>query len=246
MWLLYQIYMILVVTTGISALTKGEIYPGIAGIIGPTLCLFAALGFRNQKMGGLVAAIALAGVGFGIVYDSGFSVGLFGFEITGPVWCAIGLILGFLATPKAQAVERVINKADTDAIFSLTRSGWEDYAARISYPGEEVQLAHFDTGTVVIAFNPVSGQGRRIQPLYRDDTNPPDMLVIAGYNPKVPPFTAKRKLQIEKAAQRDLGRNYSVTAASTRAGSPNGVELTVTRASVHLSPDTVDPSGPKG
>ena len=69
------------------------------------------------------------------------------------------------------------------------------------------------------------------------------MLVIGGYNPKMPPLTAKRKLQIETAAQRDLGRNYSVTAASTPAGSPKGVELTVTR--VHVSADTVDQRGPK-
>src|SRR4030095_8009496 len=133
---------------------KGAIYPGIAGMIGPTLCWFSGsglkgslmVGTRNQKIGGLVAAIAFACVGIGIVYHSGFWIGLFGAELSGPAWCAIGLILGFLATKREHATEAVINKSDTDAIFSLTRPGWTEYAARIRYPGEEVRLSHFEAG----------------------------------------------------------------------------------------------------
>ena len=49
--LLYT-YMLLTVLMGISALSKGAIYPGIAGIVGPTLCWFAASGLKGSLMVG--------------------------------------------------------------------------------------------------------------------------------------------------------------------------------------------------
>jgi hypothetical protein len=89
MWLLY-IYTVLTVVMGIAALTKGAIYPGIAGMIGPTLCWFATsglkgslmVGTRAQMVGGLVAALVFACIGVGIVYHSGYWVRLFDYELT--------------------------------------------------------------------------------------------------------------------------------------------------------------------
>jgi hypothetical protein len=110
--MLLYIYMLLTVAMGISALWKGAIYPGIAGIVGPTLCWFAASGFKgslmvgtsSQKFGGLGAAIAFVAVGLGIVYHSGYWVRLFGYEFTGVAWCIVGLAAGWISTTRQHAV----------------------------------------------------------------------------------------------------------------------------------------------
>jgi hypothetical protein len=49
---LLYIYIALTLVMGISALAKGAIYPGIAGIVGPTLCWFAASGLKGSFMVG--------------------------------------------------------------------------------------------------------------------------------------------------------------------------------------------------
>lgn len=110
MWLLY-IYMVMTVMMGIAAVLKGGVYPGIAGIVGPTLCWWAASGLKgslmvgtpSQKLGGLAAAIACAVIGFGIVYHSGYWVRIFSYELTGVQWCAIGLVVGYVATTRKHA-----------------------------------------------------------------------------------------------------------------------------------------------
>lgn len=104
--MLVYVHMMLTVVMGISALWKGAIYPGIAGIVGPTLCWFAASGLKgslmvgtsSQKLGGLAAAIAFIAVGLGIVFHSGYWVGLFGYEFTGVSWCVVGLAAGWIST----------------------------------------------------------------------------------------------------------------------------------------------------
>ena len=109
--MLLYIYMLLTLAMGGSALWKGAIYPGLAGITGPTLCWFAASGLKGslmvgtslQKLAGLGAAIAFVGVGVGIVYHSGYWVGLFGYEFTGVTWCVVGLVVGWIGTTRKHA-----------------------------------------------------------------------------------------------------------------------------------------------
>jgi len=109
--MLIYIYMLLTLAMGVSALWKGAIYPGIAGIVGPTLCWFAASGLKgsllvgtwSQKLAGLGAAIAFVVVGMGIVYHSGYWVGLFGYEFTGVAWCLAGLVAGWISTTRQHA-----------------------------------------------------------------------------------------------------------------------------------------------
>jgi hypothetical protein len=111
MWLQY-IYMVLTVVMGIAAIVKGAVYPGVAGLIGPTLCWFAGSGLKgslligtgSQKLGGLVAAIVFLIIGLGIVYHSGYWVSIFGYALSGIAWSAIGLAAGFLFTTKKQAL----------------------------------------------------------------------------------------------------------------------------------------------
>jgi hypothetical protein len=106
--MLIYIYLMLTLAMGVSALWKGAIYPGIAGIVGPNLCWFAGsglkgsllVGTRSQKVGGLGAAIAFVVVGMGIVYHSGYGIGLFGYEFTGVTWCLVGLVAGFISTTR--------------------------------------------------------------------------------------------------------------------------------------------------
>src|SRR5712691_2899414 len=110
MWLLY-VYVMGTLAMGISALFKGSIYAGIAGIVGPTLCSFGVVGLKaslmvgtqSQKVGGLVAAIACVGIGLGIVYHSGYWVRIFSYELTGVAWCTIGLVVGYVTTKREHA-----------------------------------------------------------------------------------------------------------------------------------------------
>src|SRR6266478_102375 len=104
--MLVYIYMMLTLTVGSLSLWRGAIYPGLAGIAGSTLCWFAASGLKGslmvgtslQTLGGLGAAIAFVVVGVGIVYHSGFWVGLFGYKFTGVTWCLVGLVAGWIST----------------------------------------------------------------------------------------------------------------------------------------------------
>lgn len=109
---LYRLYVLLTLVMGISALLRGAIYPGIAGLVGPNLCWFAASGLKgsllvgdlSQKFGGLAAAIVTVAVGVGIVYHSGYLKGLFGYKFTGVTWCLVGFAIGWLATIRQYAV----------------------------------------------------------------------------------------------------------------------------------------------
>lgn len=112
--MLLFVYILLVLATGISALINGAIYAGIAGIIGPTLCWFAASGLKgsllvgtsSQKWFGVGAAVLFCAIGVGIVYHSGFWVELFGYSLSGVVWCLVGLAAGWLSTNRQHAEEK--------------------------------------------------------------------------------------------------------------------------------------------
>jgi hypothetical protein len=105
------IFLLLTLTMGISAMWNGGVYPGIAGIVGPILCFFAAVGLKgslfvgnsSQKLAGLAFAIAFVAIGTGMVYHSGYWVSLFGYEFTGVTWCLLGVIPGWISTTRQHA-----------------------------------------------------------------------------------------------------------------------------------------------
>ena len=111
MWVQYT-YILLTVIMGIAAIVKGAMYPGIAGLVGPTLCWFAGSGLKgsllvgtgSQKLGALATAIVFLIIGFGVVYHSGYWVSIFGYDLNGVAWCAMGLVAGFLFTKKTYAL----------------------------------------------------------------------------------------------------------------------------------------------
>jgi len=205
--LVFIIYVMLTLTMGISALSKGAIYPGIAGIVGPILCWFATGGLKGSflarpspqkfaRLGAAVTFVALVAVGIGIVYHSGYWVGLFGYGFTGVTWCLVGLVAGWIATPRehadprsketlaAGAQERVISKADVDMIFAFARADWERYVHQVGPPeGWTVRLLPLETGTTLARFNQSTGMGASIQPLYTDDQSVPRMIVVGSHYP---------------------------------------------------------------
>ena|ERR1700731_3299514 len=132
-----------------------------------------------------------------------------------------------------QTTEKVITKSDVDYIFSLDRAGWESYVERMVHPdGWQVERSHHETGTVVGAFDRTTSMGLSTQPLYSDATSPPKMLVVTSYYPlgKLGAFMPTRKAELEKAAQDDLGSDYTVTVRNFSQPPLEGIELQVMRS----------------
>lgn len=128
--------------------------------------------------------------------------------------------------------EKIINKQDADHIFSLNRAGWEAYVKRMIHPdGWKVRLSPHDTGTGVMSFDPNSGFGLSIQPLYNGNEGPPTILIVGSYYPlgTLPDFTEEFKKSLENDAVEDLGPNYSVSASYTKMPPFEAIELTVMR-----------------
>jgi hypothetical protein len=89
---------------GVSALYRGSVYAGLAGIACPVLCWFAGSGLKDlllapapvQRLRRLLAAITSAGVGIWVVSQSDYRVQIFGYEMSGITWCAVGVVLGYI------------------------------------------------------------------------------------------------------------------------------------------------------
>lgn len=110
--------------------------------------------------------------------------------------------------------EVIINKEDADLIFTLNRLQWEAYAKRFIHPGGwEIRLSSHDTGSAVMAYDAKNGMGLSIQPLYKDDTSPPDILIVGSYYPvgTLGRFPDELRKHMEAAAKKDLGSEYSAS-----------------------------------
>jgi hypothetical protein len=133
--------------------------------------------------------------------------------------------------------ERIVNKVDADRIFAFNKAQWNAYAKQIGYAQDwKIRLAPHDTGTAVMAYDPKTGLGLVVHPLYPNDTDPPDMLIVGSYYPAgtFPEFPESLKREIERGARADLGAGYDVSVSFQRF-SPFGntldaVEITITRA----------------
>jgi hypothetical protein len=97
--------------------------------------------------------------------------------------------------------------------------------------GWKVRLTHHDTGTVVMAFDPNTGMGLSIQPLYASHEKPPTALIVGSYYPPgfLPAFNDDFKSSLEKEAAADLGPAYTVSATHAKFASFEGIELTITK-----------------
>ena len=76
------------------------------------------------------------------------------------------------AEAQGKDVERTISKQEVDQIFALTKGQWNERAIRIrEQPGRI--LHEGDSGNTVGSFDPKTGMGLSVQPMFRDDTGPP-------------------------------------------------------------------------
>lgn len=129
--------------------------------------------------------------------------------------------------------ETLVSRTDTAYIFSLNKQGWERYATQVTHPPSwNVSLSPHDTGTSVMAFDPATGVGLSIQPMFRDEENPPELLIFGSYYPSgsLPPFTSELQRQTEEQAEEDLGSQYSVAASYGSNPFGEGIELLIKRS----------------
>lgn len=144
---------------------------------------------------------------------------------------ALALVVLSLPPSARSQDEIIISKADADRMFGMTRPAWEAYAKQMDPPpGWTMRLLPQPTGTGFAAYDPATGMGLSVQPLYRNDNDPPDMIVVGSWYPAGRfRFTPERVAEIERAARRDLGPGYAVSASTPQQGGIEGVELLVTR-----------------
>jgi hypothetical protein len=127
----------------------------------------------------------------------------------------------------------LVSRAETAYIFSLNLHEWETYATRVKHPPSwNVSLSPNQTGTVVMAFDPATGVGLSVQPLYRGDDSSPESLIFGSYYPPgtLPAFTSGLQHDTEEQAREDLGSQYSVVASYGRHPFGEGVELTIQKS----------------
>lgn len=149
----------------------------------------------------------------------------------------VAVLLVLASSAKAAAQERIVNKQDADRIFAFNKEQWNTYAKQIGYPQDwKIRLAPLDTGTGVMAYDPKTGFGLSVQPLYDDDGGPPAMLIVGNLYPAgaFPTFPDSLRQEMERAARADLGAAYDVSISSQRI-SPFGtafdlVEIVISRA----------------
>jgi hypothetical protein len=124
-----------------------------------------------------------------------------------------------------------ISKQNADAIFGMNRRTWESYAKQMTHPlGWRSRLLPQETGTAFAAFDPATGTGLTVQPLFSNDTDPPDMIVFSSWYPVGRlPLTPDFVTDVERVVQRDLGPGYSVSASTAKLPGLEGIELMVNR-----------------
>jgi len=123
---------------------------------------------------------------------------------------------GFFASKPSIAAsgeERIVNKRDTDMVFGLNKADWNAVAEQMVHPeGLTMRLNRLETGTGVGSYDPKTGIGLTVQPLFTDTDGPPTMLVVESYFPlgTFQDFNDQRRKNMEAAAQSDLGDGYAV------------------------------------
>jgi hypothetical protein len=114
---------------------------------------------------------------------------------------------------KANAVEHIISKKDADFVFSLRKHDWETEVKKFFAPGWTIRSFQLDTGMQVAGYDPSTGFGISIQPLYRSSSDdPPEVVIVGSYFPPgaMPPMNEQAQKGMETTAQQDLGAAYHV------------------------------------
>ena len=128
-------------------------------------------------------------------------------------------ILAIMSSLASATDETIVNKQDTDRIFSFDRAQWESYARQLTYPPDwKVRLHPVDTGTAIMALDLEKNMGLSVHPLFMEKGGPPAMLIVGSYYPSgtFPTFSDDLRNQMESAARTDLGPAYSVSLSFKR------------------------------
>ena len=105
------VYIAFSIVAGISAFSNSSIGVAISGIICPIIAWFGGAGMRGalaigdskQKITGLVAGVVFLAVSLFWINYSNYWISLFEISISGPVWCGLGFLVGFILTTKNHA-----------------------------------------------------------------------------------------------------------------------------------------------
>ena len=129
------------------------------------------------------------------------------------------------------AQENIVNKADTDRAFELSRSDWEASTRSFEVPeGWTLKILPFESGSAVAAFDKNTGFGLQVQPMYRDGYPFPEMLIVGSWYPAgLLPVSQETyegssfKTRIEAGAREDLGLDYSFSTVFQHAPPYDGI-----------------------
>ena len=135
----------------------------------------------------------------------------------------------------ANQIPEIISKKHVDLIFSLEKDKWEyeweKECEKFFAPGWTVRSGEHDTGKHVAAYNPSTGIGFSIHPLYTNEQNLPEMVIIASYFPVgvLSPMTEEIQKEMEAVAQQNLGETYRVRLIYRRLENLESIELMLTK-----------------
>ena len=147
--------------------------------------------------------------------------------------CAVAtaLVLFLIPLDLHAQQQSTISKKDADLIFSLTKAEWKSNAHKFFARGFEIKLREQDSGTEINAYDPSSGYGISVRPIYLNDQDKPEMLIVGNYVPLgfLPPMTDDFKRAIEATVLKDLGPVYSARLTHSRTESSEVIEISINR-----------------
>lgn len=133
----------------------------------------------------------------------------------------------------ADQLKTVASKAVAGRIFAMNKLGWESHAREwISQKGWKIGIDPSENGSSVLEHDPATGIELIIRPYYDNAIDPPEALFVEIHYPfsKAPKFTADFKSDLEYEARRNLGPEYSVSAAYATSPSFVEIELIIKKA----------------
>jgi hypothetical protein len=109
-------------------------------------------------------------------------------------------------------LEMLLNKADVDRVFSFNKVQWTQAAPQMIAPGWNVRVYDHELGAQIIGYDPSTGVGLSVMPIFRDETSLPYMVVVGNYLPigTLPPTTNETRQAMELIAQQEIGAAYSL------------------------------------
>jgi hypothetical protein len=131
-----------------------------------------------------------------------------------------------------EALKAIITRKEIDFVFGLRRPDWEKKAKSVFAVGWVFRTGVHDYGSPVAGFDPATGKGFSIRPLFMNDTEPPAVVIIDSYFPlgALPAMTEETKHRMEATAQKDLGTIYTVQLAHSKRDQLEMIHLIVTKA----------------